>query len=186
MSSRIECLIQAEAFEQDVHAAVSEHEKHLLRGQLTDIARLREFIAAGNATLTFVSKITGHRFTFKFVRPKEEPNQPRPVFVKVLTGPDNEQSYEFIGTIFPRHFGQDLSDYKHSFRKSRIDVNALSVCAVRWLLDKAFGEHSNPELLFARCEVWHEGRCGRCGRKLTVPESIATGFGPECAERIGK
>lgn len=29
-------------------------------------------------------------------------------------------------------------------------------------------------------EVWHEGRCGRCGRALTVPESIASGIGPVC------
>ena len=26
-------------------------------------------------------------------------------------------------------------------------------------------------------EVIHSGRCGRCARKLTVPESVASGFG---------
>jgi hypothetical protein len=35
------------------------------------------------------------------------------------------------------------------------------------------------------CEVYHEGRCGRCNRKLTVPESIETGLGPECASKLG-
>lgn len=34
-------------------------------------------------------------------------------------------------------------------------------------------------------QFWHEGRCARCGRRLTVPDSIATGFGPECAAAIG-
>ncbi len=29
-------------------------------------------------------------------------------------------------------------------------------------------------------EVWHEGCCGKCGRKLTDAESIARGIGPEC------
>jgi hypothetical protein len=33
-------------------------------------------------------------------------------------------------------------------------------------------------------KVHHEGRCCRCGRKLTVPESIETGLGPECASRL--
>ena len=33
-------------------------------------------------------------------------------------------------------------------------------------------------------EVWHEGRCGRCNRALTVPESIASGIGPECAKHV--
>jgi len=32
-------------------------------------------------------------------------------------------------------------------------------------------------------EIWHEGRCGRCNRKLTVPASIALGIGPECGQR---
>jgi hypothetical protein len=34
-------------------------------------------------------------------------------------------------------------------------------------------------------EIWHEGRCGRCSRKLTVPESLKSGFGPECAGKVG-
>ena len=33
-------------------------------------------------------------------------------------------------------------------------------------------------------EVWHEGKCGRCGAKLTVPESVASGFGPECVKLV--
>jgi hypothetical protein len=35
-------------------------------------------------------------------------------------------------------------------------------------------------ILGATLEFWHEGRCGRCGRRLTVPDSIASGYGPEC------
>jgi hypothetical protein len=34
-------------------------------------------------------------------------------------------------------------------------------------------------------EVWHEGRCAKCGLKLTVPQSIMTGFGPTCAKKLG-
>jgi len=33
-------------------------------------------------------------------------------------------------------------------------------------------------------DVHHEGRCGRCNRKLTVPESIENGLGPECAGKM--
>jgi hypothetical protein len=32
-------------------------------------------------------------------------------------------------------------------------------------------------------EVWHEGKCGKCGRALT-PSSILTGIGPECSKVI--
>ena len=37
----------------------------------------------------------------------------------------------------------------------------------------------------ATFEIWHEGRCAACARRLTVPQSIATGLGPDCADRLG-
>lgn len=30
-----------------------------------------------------------------------------------------------------------------------------------------------------------EGKCGRCARRLTTPESVQLGFGPECAKLLG-
>ena len=36
----------------------------------------------------------------------------------------------------------------------------------------------------ATFEFWHEGRCAACARRLTVPESIERGLGPECALRF--
>lgn len=33
--------------------------------------------------------------------------------------------------------------------------------------------------------IWHRGLCGRCEKTLTVPSSIATGIGPDCAKRMG-
>lgn len=33
--------------------------------------------------------------------------------------------------------------------------------------------------------IWHTGRCGKCGKALKLPVSIATGFGPECADVLG-
>ena len=35
-------------------------------------------------------------------------------------------------------------------------------------------------------EIWHEGGCKCCGKKLTVPASIELGMGPDCAESHGK
>jgi hypothetical protein len=32
-------------------------------------------------------------------------------------------------------------------------------------------------------DVLHSGRCGRCGRTLTTPDSIERGLGPECAHK---
>lgn len=33
--------------------------------------------------------------------------------------------------------------------------------------------------------VYHCGRCGRCTRALSVPSSLLTGLGPDCAEVMG-
>jgi DNA-directed RNA polymerase subunit RPC12/RpoP len=41
------------------------------------------------------------------------------------------------------------------------------------------GNHDLPEQI----KVYHEAKCARCGHRLTVPESIETGFGPNCLEK---
>ena len=33
-------------------------------------------------------------------------------------------------------------------------------------------------------KIRHEGRCGRCNRKLTTPDSIDSCFGPECIKFV--
>jgi hypothetical protein len=35
------------------------------------------------------------------------------------------------------------------------------------------GNHGQSEQI----KIYHEGKCARCGRPLTVPESIESGFG---------
>lgn len=123
------------------------------------------FILAGKARVTFRSTVTGQRFTYKVVVKGSV------AFVSVLTGPDNSASYTYLGTIFGG------TTYRHG-RKSPIGQAAPSARAFAW----AFG-HLSSGRLPATLEVHHEGTCGRCGRALTVPESVISGFGPECAKR---
>lgn len=137
--------------------------------QLATAADVRAFMFAGNAILTLVSKSTGNRFTFKIRQP--EPS--KPWFVTVLSGSDNEASYSFLGSIFAD------GSYRHGAR-SKIVHDAPSAQAFAWFHRQLARDAIPPTL-----EVWHEGRCGRCGRTLTVPESIARGIGPECATKMG-
>jgi hypothetical protein len=140
-------------------------------GAIQDSANALRFLLAGNAHATFVSLETGVRFTFHVVLAKAKPGDTRPAphFVSVLTGPDH---YEFLGTIF----GSKI--YTHG-RRSRIGENATSEKAFAWIWRKL-----SQGLPLDGCEVHHEGRCGRCGRRLTVPESILSGLGPECASKV--
>lgn len=136
-----------------------------MRQQLTDPEQIKTFILAGNATVTLVSAKTGARFTYKIQHPEDK----TPHFIRVLTGADNENDYAFLGSIFSE------STYVHG-RRSSIGEDAPSARAWAWFWSRLTSGGDLSDV-----EIWHEGRCGRCGRKLTVPESIATGLGPVCA-----
>jgi hypothetical protein len=126
---------------------------------------IKNFIFAGNATFTLVNTLTKNRFTYKVRKSKENDI----FFVSVLTGSDNVSNYTFIGFIKNNKFF-------HS-KKSRISIDSVSFKAFNWFFHYI---DSIPAII----DVLHEGKCGRCGRKLTTPESIKRGLGPECSNMV--
>lgn len=137
------------------------------RAELLDPAATIRFLLAGDAHVTFQSRRTGTRFTYRVRLAEPRPGDDRapPHFVHVLTGPDE---YSYLGCIFE---GQ-------KFRRtsgSRIAEGAPSSVAFAWVWRTLSGGRMHPEL-----GVWHEGRCGRCGRRLTTPRSLTVGLGPIC------
>lgn len=138
------------------------------RGKLTNPESAMKFILAGSSTVTFRSAETGNRFTFKVNKKKDHDIW----FVSLLRGPDNNSDYNYMGVITPEH------EFKHTSR-SRVSEGSPSFKAFRWSLSQ-LNAGNMPKSL----EVYHEGRCGRCNRMLTVPESIENGFGPECINYI--
>jgi len=148
------------------------------KGRLYNAHTAMTYIMAGHATITIRSTKTGTRFTYKINQSKPDENGnygPRgPVhFVSLMIGPDNESSFKYLGHIFPT---QML--YWHG-RKSKISADAPGAKAFDWTW-RQLSKNKLPDQL----EIWHEGSCGRCGRKLTVPESVASGFGPECRNHV--
>jgi Family of unknown function (DUF6011) len=141
------------------------------QGRLTSAEDVRTFVLAGNATLTLVSRRTEARFTYRVTA--GEAGSKVTHFVKVLTGQDNEGSYSYLGHVY-----DGTRDYVHG-RKSRVGADAPSAKAFAWFWQKVVKGGALPDEI----EVYHSGSCGRCGRKLTVPESIKIGLGPECAGR---
>lgn len=143
-------------------------------GAKLETDQIKPFALAGNAILTLVSLATGTRFTFK-IQANEARNT---YFVKVLAGSNNEGDYRYIGFIREGRF-------VHGGRKSFAKNDAPSVIAVGWFVRQILYPAANGVPKVDKLEVWHEGHCGRCGRRLTVPESIATGLGPDCASKEG-
>lgn len=145
-------------------------------GRLATPELVKEYMKAGNATITIRSKKTGNRFTFKIKASDPAERYPNKVwFVSVLNGPDNWTNYMYMGKI-----NSDFKMFEWT-RASRVGTEALSWKAFDWLF-KALDDA--PMFFNGQVEVWHEGKCGRCGRKLTVPESIERGIGPDCAEKM--
>lgn len=144
------------------------------QAQMTDRTAIEMFVLAGKATFTLVSKKTGTRYTYR-VNGSEDG---RVSFVSLLTGSDNENSYSYFGLL--RH-GINGTMFAHGAAKAKVSADAESAKAFAWFWQKIASRQELP----AAVEFWHEGRCGRCFRKLTVPSSIASGFGPECAGKIG-
>lgn len=128
-----------------------------------------DFISAGKATFTFKSLTTGAWFTYKS-EVVEEFGQKR-IVVRLLNGSDNTYNYTYLCTI---KVVDGLAMI--SREKSKISKDAKSFVVFNIAFYKLLVGVDIPNL-----EIWHEGRCCRCGRKLTVPESIAAGIGPECA-----
>lgn len=125
----------------------------------------RLFIKAGHAIFTLENTKTGGRFTYKVTRAKQYTDV---WYVSVLNGPNNERDYLYIGSIRRTTFGLTPA--------SRVTGNAKSFRVFEWLNRIAnMGTDLPPNV-----KIWHANRCGRCGRALTVPESVEWGFGPEC------
>lgn len=144
------------------------------RRELQERKRQLEFLLAGKAVFTIENTETGNRFTYKVKKKDNVDHWENLYFVSVLTGPDNSSDYTYIGTIFG---GKEFRETK----KSAASASAPSFKVFKWLWSVlGNGGGGLPE----KVKFWHEGRCCRCGRTLTVPESIERGVGPECASRL--
>ena len=137
-----------------------------MNGHKLNNSEALKFIFSGKSTVTFLNTDTGNRFTFKVKQAKDS----NLFFVSLLNGPDK---YSYIGTAVEGNF-------RHG-KKSIISKDAQSVKVFEYVLNKL-----KTDSLSELVEVWHEGKCGKCGRPLTVPSSILTGIGPSCAKKLSK
>lgn len=137
--------------------------------KLGSAAQALAFINGGNARFTLKSLRTTTRYTYRVQTAEFNTDK---AFVQLLTGPDNEQDFTYIGML-----AKPTQDF-YCTAKSKLGVTSLPAVALIWTLS-----HLRRGVLPEGLEVWHEGRCCACGRALTVPESIAAGIGPDCASR---
>ncbi len=134
-------------------------------------------VFGGKSVFTLRSTQSGQEYTYMVEEAdKRNPDDPEEIpvyFVKLLTGPGNLRDYTYVGTIFDRkHF--------RLTKKSRVTMQTPSVIAFDWSF-RSILSGKVPATL----EFLPSSRCARCGRVLTVSDSVLTGFGPECAGKVG-
>lgn len=123
------------------------------------------FALAGRAVLTLQSERTGVHFTYQLRRAEADK---RLWYVSVLNGP---QQFVYMAVLDDRG--------PRATRKSAVGADAPAFRAFSYWWQHAAAGKAAPH-----CTARHEGRCGRCHRALTHPESLDAGIGPECATKM--
>ena len=132
---------------------------------------VKNFITGGHAIFTVASP-SGEHYTYTVSKPKDF-NELSPIwFIGVLAGPDNHSDYRYLGII--RKDGVVALT-----AKSKFEVTSKAYSVAKWAVKVVWEGKTIPEGYSIR----HSGKCGRCGRQLTHPESLDTGIGPICAGR---
>lgn len=137
---------------------------------MMDPGIIRNYLLAGKAVITLVSEKTQQRYTYKIITKKDLQNAfsgPYVSFIYVKTGPD-----EFV------YMGMMKNCWITPTHASVLREDSECFKAFKWFYQRLLNNNLDG------LQVWHEGRCGKCGKSLTVPESIARGLGPHCREIV--
>jgi hypothetical protein len=130
-------------------------------------AETKDFILGGRAQFA-VDNGTGRRFVYRATR-KE--NAGKVVyFLSVDSKLKGGRDGAYMGLIDPD------SGHVRLTGKSRFIANDPAYKAAEWALQRTWNGKGLP----LPSSLTHVGRCGRCGRLLTHPDSIQSGLGPEC------
>ncbi|MFW5871475.1 MAG: DUF6011 domain-containing protein [bacterium] len=136
----------------------------------------KQFVMAGKAIFT-VYNDKGEHYTYRVKKSDEKGTWGVKWFVQLLTGSNNIEHYTYVGVLEPN------SGTVRMTKNSKYLPNNKSVKVVNWALGKIVWPERWDKLPEGY-GIIHEGRCGRCGRVLTTPESIKIGIGPECIKKM--
>lgn len=129
------------------------------------------FITAGKSEFSIKNEVTGTHYTYKVMKARNPQRDSKAVFfIRVCY---EYLNFQYAGCLI---IGQDNSITYSKGVTGKIDSDAPSIKGLLWLFDKAV--HNKP--IDKRMGIYHFGRCARCGKVLTDPESVRIGLGPDC------
>lgn len=143
----------------------------------------KQFVLAGKATFTIEVPESFRtekpdldlkpHYTFRVEHKAASGQYKEAWFAKLLTGPDNTRNYSYVGIL-----NADSGSVRTT-AKSKLAADNIVLKLLNRTLALVWAEDIGP-LEAQGFALHHEGRCGKCGRLLTTPDSIERGIGPEC------
>jgi hypothetical protein len=125
-----------------------------------------------NGIITMRNPTTdGHRTIKIYTQPEDAEFAPGMRILSLLTGPDNTSDYQDFGFVIVR----DNEVRAVPWRRYRDSGPWRKYCAMIQFPVFHMQRHG--------VEYRFEGRCRRCNRPLTTPESIDSGIGPVCVRK---
>ena len=110
---------------------------------------------------------SGKHFSYKIHTVRAGPLKDKRI-VSLMTGPDNISSWTGFGFVIEISFPTWIRVWSKFKQSNRYPKHAM-------VLMGKVGDHVTGYL--------QAGKCRRCGRRLTTPESITRGLGPECFKK---
>lgn len=139
-------------------------------------------LTAGRAVVSLRSQRTGEFRTYRVSKFDTSPHFS--VDYRVVAGLNRDDDgrvtlrldgWTRIGILYVNDEG-----VPHRFvRNMKTPVNSITIDGFHWMVDRLVNKTWDDE----KAEIWHEGQCCKCGRRLTDPESIRLALGPICRGR---
>lgn len=144
----------------------------------------KQFVLAGRSIFTIelpasfqIKNNLRPHYTFRVTHKDADSNWKETWFVEYLTGADNTRDYSYLGVLNPENGQVRIT------AKSRLNDNNIIVKLLNRTLTLIWEDDISP-MVEKEFHLHHECKCGRCGKPLTTPASIALGLGPECLSKI--
>ncbi len=143
------------------------------------VPELRTFIYSGKADFSVINEISGEILTFK-ATPTSQEKISFNIEVK-------KQDLDTIFNIFKSNTSYPWT-YLGIMKKLRLckqyrnpQIQTETKLFI-WLL-----AHLHTNMPITSCiKLVHNGKCGRCGRRLTDDKSLKQGFGPHCIKKVSQ
>lgn len=142
-------------------------------GAEISLDRALPFLLAGKSKFTLLSGKTGQHFSYTLTKKPKKGSESEYIYFLTFYNENRESIY--AGVVF-------FENGQFNFRKGakgNANPSDRAIIALIFVLNQlTYGKRPNVR-------VFHVGNCGRCGKRLTTPESILTGLGPECSKKCG-